>query len=303
MSVRQADLELPSGDDVCRAWYFLPDGAEAPIPCIVMAHGLGLTRHCGLRELAFAFASEGYAVLAFDYRGFGDSGGQPRQVISFSKQLADWQAAIDFARAQSDVDSSRIVAWGYSLGAGHALTAAARDEEVTAVVAVVPMFDGLSSTFSAVKRWSPGNFLRVIGRAAKDLLGSCFGRQPALVPLAAPPGELGLLTSADARPGYDALVPPNFNYGTAARIAVLFWNYFPGLRLRRFSRPILIFPSRIDQINPAGPTHRHARSCESATIVELDCAHMAALLEPQRSRVVRETLDFLTRCLGSGKVE
>lgn len=288
-------MELRSGDDVCRAWFFFPAAGNESGACIVMGHGLGLTRHCGLREIAVAFATAGYAVLLFDYRGFGDSGGEPRQLISFRKQLEDWAAAIACARSQPEVHANRIFTWGFSLGAGHALMAAARDEGVAAVIAVVPMFDGLGSTLAAVKRWSPLNFFRIMARATKDLLGSFFARSPTLVPLTAPPGDLGLLTSPDAHAGYRALAPSDFNYDTAARIGLLFWSYCPGLRLRRFSRPILIFPSSVDRINPPGPTFRHASKCKSATIVELDCEHLAAVIEPTRSRVVHATLDFLNQ--------
>ncbi|MDH4281509.1 MAG: acetylxylan esterase [Myxococcales bacterium] len=71
MGVQETDLELPSGDDVCRAWFFVPERIENPAPCIVMGHGLGLTRRCGIREFALSFANAGYTVLVFDYRGFG----------------------------------------------------------------------------------------------------------------------------------------------------------------------------------------------------------------------------------------
>ena len=295
LRIRQADVELRSGGDVCRAWFLAPEDAGAPRPCVVMGHGFGLTRHCSIRDIAVAFAEAGHAVLLFDYRGFGDSGGMPRQVVSFRKQLQDWHAAIDFVFAQPEVDPARVVTWGFSLGAGHALTAAAKDDRVAAVVAVAPMFDGLSSTLGALRRWTPLNFLRIVARGAMDLIGSWFGRSPLLLPIAANPGELGLLTSADAYPGYEAIVPPDFNYDIAARIGLLFWTYLPGLRLRRFSRPILILPSKIDKINPPGPTMRRARKCGAATIVELECEHMEIVLEPNRSQIVDATLAFLRR--------
>jgi hypothetical protein len=291
--MREADVEFPSGDDVCRAWFFVPAQLDRPAPCIVMGHGFGLTRRCGLREFACAFVDAGYAVLLFDYRGFGDSGGTPRQLVSFRRQIEDWEAAVDFTRAQHDVDSSRVVTWGFSLGAGHALTVAAKNGAVAAVVAVAPMFDGLSSTLAAARQWSPLGFLRIMLRAAKDLIGSWFGRSPTLVPVTARPGELGLLTSPDAYVGYQAIVPRDFKYEIAARIGLLFWTYLPGLRLRRFSGGILVLPCKIDQINPPRPTLRRARQCESATIIELDCEHMEVAVEPHRSRVIQMTLDFL----------
>lgn len=303
MGVRETDLELQSGDDICRAWFFTPDGAAAPRPCIVMGHGFGLTRECSLREFALAFAGAGYAVLLFDYRGFGDSGGAPRQLVSVRKQLEDWQAVIEFARAQREVDSNRIVTWGFSLGGGHALSAAARNENVTAVIAVAPMFDGLSSTLAAVRRWSPLAFLRIIGRGLQDLIGSWFGRPPTMVPITASPGELCLLASPDAYPGYRAIVPRDFNYEIPARVALLLWTYRPGLMLRRFSRSTLVLPSKIDKINPPGPIIRRSRDCKSATIIELDCEHMDIATEPHRSQIVRSTLDFLRQCVPSGQIQ
>ena len=303
MGVRETDLELQSGDDICRAWFFTPDGAAAPRPCIVMGHGFGLTRECSLREFALAFAGAGYAVLLFDYRGFGDSGGAPRQLVSVRKQLEDWQAVIEFARAQREVDSNRIVTWGFSLGGGHALSAAARNENVAAVIAVAPMFDGLSSTLAAVRRWSPLAFLRIIGRGLQDLIGSWFGRPPTMVPITASPGELCLLASPDAYPGYRAMVPRDFNYDIPARVALLLWTYRPGLMLRRFSRSTLVLPSKIDKINPPGPIIRRSRDCKFATIIELDCEHMEIATEPHRSQIVRSTLDFLRQCVPSGQIQ
>jgi hypothetical protein len=124
-----------------------------------------------------------------------------------------------------------------------------------------------------------------------------------MVRLAAPPGELGLLTSPDAYPGYQAMVPPDFDYDTAARIALSFWTYLPGLRLRSFERPILVLPSTIDKVNPPGPTIRRAKRCKAATITELACEHMQITVEPHRSRIVASTLEFLQEHLPLREVE
>jgi pimeloyl-ACP methyl ester carboxylesterase len=248
-------------------------------------------------------AEAGYAVLVFDYRGFGDSEGEPRQLVSFRKQLEDWSAAIAFACALREVAPDRIVTWGFSLGGGHALAAGARDGRVKAVIAVAPMFDGISSTLAAVRRWSPRTFLRIVTRALRDLVGAVFGRSPVTVPFSAPPGEVGLLTSPDAYPGYEAMAAPDFVIETPARIALLFWTYLPGLLLRRLAKPVLVLVSAVDAINPPGPTIRRAKRCRSATIVELDCEHMAIANEPNRSRVVASTLELLREHVPLGEVE
>jgi pimeloyl-ACP methyl ester carboxylesterase len=71
-------------------------------------------------------------VLAFDHRGFGDSGGEP-DLFDPTAQLDDWQAAIGFARSLSGVDAGRVATFGSSMGGGNALAAAARGRHLPAV--------------------------------------------------------------------------------------------------------------------------------------------------------------------------
>ena len=48
------------------------------------------------------------AVLAFDYRHFGASGGEPRQVIDIAEQQDDYRAAVRYARTRDGIDPDRI---------------------------------------------------------------------------------------------------------------------------------------------------------------------------------------------------
>ena len=84
-------------------------------PVIVMAHGFGCVRALRLPSHAEHFAAAGYVVVVFDYRNFGDSDGRPRQLLDIAGQLADWRAAIGWARTLGGVDPERVVGWGTSL--------------------------------------------------------------------------------------------------------------------------------------------------------------------------------------------
>ena len=75
------------------------DGLTGRAPCVVMAHGTTGTMDFGLARYAQRFAAAGFAVLVFDYRHFGASDGRPRQLIRVGRQVADWRAAVWFARA------------------------------------------------------------------------------------------------------------------------------------------------------------------------------------------------------------
>ncbi len=83
------DVSFTSGEDTCAAWLYLPIGVTAP-PVVILGHGLGATREMRLDAFAERFAQAGIAALAFTHRHFGDSGGQPRQLLSIKRQLADW---------------------------------------------------------------------------------------------------------------------------------------------------------------------------------------------------------------------
>jgi pimeloyl-ACP methyl ester carboxylesterase len=79
------------------------------VPCVVMAHGMSLTRHDGLDRYAGILVAAGVAVLVYDHRYLGDSEGEPRQRVQLSRQVQDRRSAIEFARRIDGVDPDRIV--------------------------------------------------------------------------------------------------------------------------------------------------------------------------------------------------
>src|SRR5919201_2030951 len=97
------NVTFPSGPDGSHAWVYLPEGGGRR-PVVVMAHGLGGVREMRLDAYAERFAAAGYACLVFDYRHFGASGGQPRQLLSIRRQLQDWRAAVAYARSRPETD-------------------------------------------------------------------------------------------------------------------------------------------------------------------------------------------------------
>ena len=147
LSFTREDVSFSSGDSTCSAWLYVPSGVASP-PVVILGHGLGATREMRLDAFAERFAAAGIAALAFTYRHFGDSGGQPRQLLSIKRQLADWDAAIAYVRTRQDIDSTRLAVWGSSFGGGHAITVASRHPELRAAVAQCPFTDGLASAIA-----------------------------------------------------------------------------------------------------------------------------------------------------------
>jgi len=123
------------------AWLYLPENLPAPVPCIIMASGAGGTKDAGMEPYAYRFQEAGFAVLLFDYRFFGESGGEPRQLLSVPYQLEDYAGAIQYARGLKEIDPTKVALWGASLSGGHVIVLAAEDPSIACVVAQCPELD------------------------------------------------------------------------------------------------------------------------------------------------------------------
>ena len=102
-SVLRQDVTLPGE---LAAWLWHPEGATG---CVVLGHGLSAVRDQRLPAYAERFADAGLAALLFDYRHFGASGGEPRQLLDIQRQLEDWRTALAYARGLDGDRARRAV--------------------------------------------------------------------------------------------------------------------------------------------------------------------------------------------------
>lgn len=289
------DVFFPSGKDICAAWLYLPedlpDGVSPPV--VILGHGLGAIREMRLDAFAERFARAGIAALAFTYRHFGDSGGQPRQLLSIKRQLADWDAAIAYVKARRDVDGSRVAVWGSSFGGGHAITVAARHPELRAAVAQCPFTDGLASALAL----GPAASLKLAPVLVRDLGAKVRGSEPAMIPLAAEPGSPALMSAPDALPGYQAIVPAGmtFRNEVAARVVPTIAAYRPGRAARKVTIPVLFCVSGTDTVTPPAQTLRYARTAPLGEIKTYAAGHFDFYLGEPFEALVRDQTEFLTR--------
>lgn len=195
------DLTFQSSGVTCAAWLYRPAGSEAAPPLVIMGHGLGGTRHMRLDAYARRFADAGIAALVFDYRGFGDSEGTPRQIVNVRAQLDDWHAALAFARTELEgVDRSRIAIWGTSFGGGHVLAISGEDHDLAAVVSQCPFTDGVASVWTRFITWPP-SAAALFAMALVDAVRGLLGRRPLLVPMAGTKWMPAYLASEDSLGG------------------------------------------------------------------------------------------------------
>jgi dipeptidyl aminopeptidase/acylaminoacyl peptidase len=131
--VRTDEVAFFSDGVRLRGYLHRPDAGDGRLPFIVQGPGwMGLADAKLYQPYHQAFTAAGFAVLIFDYRGFGASEGD-RGTLSPAWQLADWRNAIAYVRGRDDIDAARGAIFGSGgTGGGNAVLAAAAEPEVRA---------------------------------------------------------------------------------------------------------------------------------------------------------------------------
>ena len=289
------DTFLSQGTE-CAVRVYRPSSVQgAPIPVIVMAHGFGAVRALRLYAYAEQFAAAGYAVAVFDYRGFGDSAGTPRQLLDVPMQHQDWRAALAYARTLPGIDAEKIVAWGTSFGGGHVISIAGRGESVAAIIAQVPHVSGPAAVRATGLRAS----LRVAGPGIRDVIGAWTGRQPVYVNSAGRPGETGVMTTPDAVPGMNALITESglkegdYPVTVAARIVLKIGFYSPKRWAGGVRCPALVQIVDADAVTPRKIAEAAAARMAQPTVRVYSGAHFDPYVEPLFTTVIADQLAFL----------
>lgn len=293
----RADVSFTSAGVGCAGWLYRPD-VDRPAPVVVMAHGFSATREQRLDAYAERFAAAGIGVLLFDYRHFGASAGEPRQLLDIRRQLADFHAGIAYARALDWVDPQRVALFGSSFSGGHVIQVAADDGRIAAVVSQCPFTDGLRS--------GPKLGLRVIAQATaaglRDQLGALAGRAPHYIPAVGPPGSFAVMTSPDAEPGFAAITPPKSRWENrvAARIGLRVVTYRPGRAAAKLTCPALFCVCDKDAIAPADTTLKYAAQASRGEVRRYPVGHFEIYVGAAWEQAVADQTEFLARALGVG---
>jgi fermentation-respiration switch protein FrsA (DUF1100 family) len=290
------DLTFPSGDLRCAAWLYRPENADGDVPCVVMGHGFSGTRHERIPAFAERFAAAGCAALCFDYRYFGDSEGEPRQLIDIGAQHADWRAAIAFARTLDGIDPNRIALWGSSFSGGHVIQIGAEDSRVAAVISQAPFTDGLAT---ALKLGVKAN-LHAMPHAVYDTVRGLAGRAPHLIPAVAAPGATGIMTTPDSEPGFLRIVPEDSTWRNEVtpRVFLRIPLYRPGRYAKDLRAPLFMAVATQDSLTPPGPAAKYARQAADHQVEEFDAGHFDVYVGEDFERLVALEVDFLERKLG-----
>ncbi|HEY7776349.1 MAG TPA: alpha/beta fold hydrolase [Kineobactrum sp.] len=288
----RTDLDFDSQGTRCAGWLYRPD-VDGPLPAVVMAHGFTAVRDQRLTAYAEAFAAAGLAVLLFDYRHFGDSDGEPRQLLNVRRQQQDWMAAISTVRALTGVDPDRVALWGTSFGGAHAQVIAGGDHRIAAVVAQVPF----CWTEKPQQPVPLGKTLRLLRRALRDALHGALGLQPCYIQAIGNPEAFAAMTSPRAAEGIASLTPADSRWRNrvAARFIFQLANYQPGRQAAHSRCPIHYTIAERDAFIRPQTIREAAALAPHSETQGYDCGHFDVYVDPWFSRVVVDETAFLVR--------
>jgi pimeloyl-ACP methyl ester carboxylesterase len=157
-----------------RATLEMPVGIPAPVPAILLLHGYGEDRSIW-RDFSQQLVSRGWAVMAMDLRGHGESKTKNQRPIqaapawrtSLHEFPVDLDPALDWLKAQPRIDNKKIVVIGSDVGANLALIASGRFPEVRTVVAINPNLNESLALAGSAQDFQPKSALIVTGNQAE----------------------------------------------------------------------------------------------------------------------------------------
>lgn len=271
----------------------LPAGT-GPWPAVALTGPFTGVKEQVVGLYAQRLAAAGFVTLAFDHRGFGESGGRRGHEDSQGK-LADLRAAVDLLAARPEIDPDRIGVVGVCLGGGYAVRAAAQDPRIGAVVGIAGAYN------------SPAAFAAGMGiDSYRAALASFLSRYDEQLAAVAPDG-------AEAAMGGDE---PYAYYGTARSASPHWRNQVTrgslhslltldalGAAALLAATPLLVVHGKVDAYcAPELAAQLYADATGAKEIVWLDCERHIDLydVEPYVARAAAAAADFLHRRLPAG---
>lgn len=132
---KKENIIFNNGDVTLSGTLYLPKG-NGPFPAVVFVHGSGAETRENSSYSAKWLTSIGYAALIYDKRGTGKSGGNEKEVNSFSfENLSnDVLAAVNFLSTQEKIDKSKIGIHAASQGGWVAPLAASKTDLISFMI-------------------------------------------------------------------------------------------------------------------------------------------------------------------------
>ena len=280
------------GGDVRLAGELRVPDVPGPRPAVALTGPFTGVKEQVVGTYAKLLAEAGFVTLAFDHRGFGESGGR-RQHEDSQGKLTDLRAAVSVLTARPEVDAARIGVVGICLGGGYAVRAAATDSRVKAVAGIAGGYN------------SPVKTAQAMGiDAYRAALADFLDRYDEYLPAVAPDGGQAAMGGSEPYAYYGtprSAAPHWRNEVTRGSLHSLMTFDALGAAELLAATPLLIVHGKTDAYcSPELAREIYERKPgDDKELLWLDAGQHIDLydVEPYVTRAARATADFLHRSL------
>jgi uncharacterized protein len=289
---KRVDSDFLSRGEKCGGWLYLPTEVKSDAPVVIMAHGFAAERTFRLPAFAERFAERGIAVFLFDFRNIGSSEGVPRNLVSITRQLQDWKAAITHVCSLPLIDRHKVALWGSSYSGGEVITIAAGDPRIAAIIAQVPNIDPISSSF----RMGIRSFLPAFPALLRDFFRMVTRRKPYFVPVVGDPGMAAVMNTPEAKDGYLSMIPEGSTWKNETPARSMLGSLFcqpPIISANKVRCPALIIVAEGDSLISPRALKKTASRIQRATTARFPVGHFGVYSGETFEKVVQIEADFL----------
>jgi uncharacterized protein len=243
--VRTETVEFFSAGYRIRALWRTPDHPAAKIPAVVQGPGwMGLKDAADYTRYHEGFTAAGFGVLCIDYRGFGDSEGDPG-LTDPAGQVQDLRNAVAYLTTRGDVEPEAIGAYATGgTGGGHVVVLAALEPQIRAVISQFPVADGRDWLRRMRTEWEWSRFLEAIAADRRERVRHGAGR------LVAPREEIMIQTPDRAAVAFKQDVDGRVPAKVPLAVADALLDYRPLDYARNLTAPLLVITVENDTTTP-----------------------------------------------------
>lgn len=276
------DITFMSQGLRCSGWLYIPDNLapKENAPAIIMAHGFSCVKEMYLSNFAERFADAGFVTLAFDYRYFGVSEGEPRGQFFGLEQQEDYRNAITWISDHPQVDPQRIGIWGYSYGGGVVLYVGMFDKRVKAIVALNPT----AMNYDVRHRFNPERWDQLGELVLKDRIERYRTGKINYIKVVAPEGEPCVLSMPGAYEWFmeASKIAPNWRNQITMESLEKYREFDPISLIHLIApTPLLMIAAEYDKLIPLNiPVSAYELAPEPKSLKILPCGHFDVLTEP-----------------------
>jgi dipeptidyl aminopeptidase/acylaminoacyl peptidase len=286
-----------AGGSRIAATLVLPDTAAGPVPAVLLCQGLSGIRSLVMPEIQEMFRAAGFASLACDYRGYGQSEGEPGWILPQSR-IEDAMHGFAYLAQRPEVDPRRLGVYGLSLGGPVAVCVAADELRARAVVSVSgpPCGECMMRALRTSSEWVAFKARMLADRAQRATTGrSTLVDLAEILPFSAQmAAQYQALKSAEHAAGRapaPPAAPPRYWFASAE--AIVRWH--PEEFVHRIApRPLLLIHGENDDVATVEMARDlYARAGPSARLVIVPgYAHVDLDIGPGRNYQVQMAIDW-----------